>query len=195
MVKTEDYKPLPAPQTGDTFNTTVTRLTRVAGSGSKRQPKGLKQFAVKVRPRTKARFKAIYEAAAKTKPDLTRGDFLELIIAAWEAQATGRDLNTAIESLRREAVPPPEDRAEGRDVPLTVFATPPLAKALIGRAKEKDWTLSATIEQACHIAKEYSHMYESATETPPAPNGKARGKTKQSKASAKKQTNRGASAP
>ncbi len=58
MVKTEDYKPLPAPQPGDTLNTTKTRLTRVAGSGSKRQIKGLKQFAVKVRPRTLASFKA-----------------------------------------------------------------------------------------------------------------------------------------
>ncbi len=194
MVKSDDYKPLAAPQPGDTFNTTQTRQTRVPGSRPKRQIKGLKQFAVKVRPRTLARFKAAYEATEKAKPDLTRGDFLELIIADWEAQATGRDLNTAIESLRREAVPPPEDRAEGRDVPLAVFATPPLAKALIGRAKEKDWTLSATIEQACQIAKEYSHMYESATETNPAPNGKARDKTKQSKARPKKQTGRGASA-
>jgi len=153
-VKAEDYTPLPPPQADDTFGTTKVRRKAISDGRSKRQHKGLQQFNVKIRARSKSRFQSLYEAAQSKTPVLTRGDFFDLMLSAYEASATDRDLSKVVDSLLREAVPSAVDREAGRTVPLPIFASTDLAMAIKGRAKAKQWTLSATFEHVCAVAYE-----------------------------------------
>lgn len=154
MVNEEHYSPLPPPGPGEVFDNTKTKRIRVTETGRPRsQHKGLVQLNVKVRGKTKTRFEAVYEVTKAAVPDLTKGEFFELMLTAFEAKASGVDMAKVAEAMQHEPVPPPKDKAAGRDRALVVFATPALSRALEKRSTTKGWTLSETVEHVCTMAK------------------------------------------
>lgn len=147
----DDLAILPPPAPNQTFHATKTRRVRTADKRKTRPKKGLTQFNVKVTPSVKERIEAAFE---EVSTDMTKGEFMCLLIAAYEAQKSNTDVAGAVAELRRPIRPPKEDVQAGRTVPLEVYATPDLAKALNGRAGKKKWTLGATVEHACALAVE-----------------------------------------
>lgn len=139
----DEFSPLPPPKPSETFGNLKTKRVKTADGRKRRTSKGLVQFNVKVRARVRSQIEAAYEAAREQDPDMTKGDFIERMFAAYQ-------------SIGGQAGPTPSaaDRAAGRTEALTVFATPALAKVLDGRTKARGWTLGATIENACALAKE-----------------------------------------
>ena len=102
----------------------------------------------------KTRFEDTFERAkAKAGDELTKGEFFEMLLAAYEAKTSGVDLMRVAEIMQRDAVPPPKDREAGRTRVLTVFATEVLATALERRSVNQGWTVSETIEHACQVAQ------------------------------------------
>ena len=81
-------------------------------------------------------------------PDLTKGDFYDLMLAAFEAKSAGVDLSKVIEAMHQAPVPPARDKAAGRERALEVFVTSDLAKALNRRSSKNGWTVSETVEHA-----------------------------------------------
>ena len=155
----DDLKPLPAPGPRDTLGNAQTKRIRVKDGRKRRPQKGLVQFAVKVRSRVRDRFEAAFEAARDAADgNLTKGDFMDMVLAGYEAQAAGADLAATAAAVTRDPVPSKQDRDDGRTIALSVFATRPLAKALNQRAKANDWTLSETVEHACAQAKHIDHL-------------------------------------
>ncbi len=147
--------PLPPPKRGDSFGNTETKLTRVnpATGKPRNQHKNLVQLNVKVRGKIKARFEALYESAAAAKPGLTKGEFFELMLGAYEAKASGVDIGKVVEAMHEAPVPTTKDKAAGRDRPLEIFVNADLSKALARRSTKNGWTVSETIEHACTMAK------------------------------------------
>jgi hypothetical protein len=148
-IKSEsEFKPLPPPTAAETHGNLKTKLVRTP----KKPLKGLVQCNSKVRPRTRERFEEAYDRARKVTADagedLTKGDFFELLLAAFEAQEKGGNLVDAAK-LVGSPQQSDQDRQAGRTEHLEVFATPDLARALKTRSKEKGWTISDTVEHAC----------------------------------------------
>ena len=141
---------MPPPTAAETHGNLKTKVVRTP---KKRPQKGLVQCNNKVRPRTRERFEEAYGRTLKVSggagEDLTRGDFFELLLAAFEAQEKGENLVDAAKLVARSPRQSDQDRQAGRTEHLEVFATPDLARALKTRSKERDWTLSDTIENAC----------------------------------------------
>jgi hypothetical protein len=158
MVRTEaDFRPLPPPTAGDTHGNLQTKRVRIA-DGRKRPPaKGLVQCNVKVRGRARDRFEQAFERAQKAAPEITKGDFFELVLAAFEAGESGTDLAKVAELARRVPTPPAVDRRDGRTEFIELFATHELARSLKARAKERNWTVSCAMENACAEAKDAAH--------------------------------------
>ena len=153
MVKGEEEgKALPPPKRGDHHSNLETRQVRVTDGRAKKQKKGLQQFAVKAKARVLDRFEELLAKMKAANPNFTKGDLLELIVASFEKNPAEPA------NLRLAATPDAQDRADGRTVHLDVFATPDLAKVLTGRAKEKRWSVGATIEHACADAKDYTAL-------------------------------------
>lgn len=138
----DDFTPLPPPKANETFGNLKTKRVRTSDGRKKRPSKSLVQFNVKVRSRVRSQIEAEYGAAREQAPDLTKGEFMERMLAAYQSGG-----GTA-------PVPSAADRAAGRTEALTMFATPALASVLDGRSKARGWTLGATIENACVLAKE-----------------------------------------
>ena len=155
MVSEENFTALPPPMPDENFGNTDTKKIRVnpATGKPKSQTKGLVQLNTKVRGKTKSRFEAVFEAAKAAQPDLTKGDFFDLVLAAYEAQSAGIDMTKIAEAMHRAPVPPAKDKAAGRDRALEVFVTADLAKALTRRGSKDGWTVSETVEHACAMAK------------------------------------------
>jgi hypothetical protein len=151
----EDFKPLPPPTADDTLGNVLTKRVRVSDGRKKRPRKGLVQHNVKVRARASDRFNEIAESMKETDPEFTKGDLFELMLEAYEASKNKSDLASIAKAGRRAPSPEPHDRAEGRTVHFDLFATADLAQGLKIRAKEKGWSISATIENACADAKDY----------------------------------------
>jgi hypothetical protein len=158
MVSSDDHVPgvpLPPPRPGEGFGNVESRKIRVdAVTGKpKSQTKNLVQLNVKVRARTKSRFEADFEAAKAAQPSLTKGDFFDLLLAAYEAKSSGVDMAKVAEAMHQTLVPPAKDKAAGRDRALEVFVTADLAKAINRRSTKNGWTISETVEHACAMAK------------------------------------------
>jgi hypothetical protein len=155
MVNEENYRSLEPPKPGEGFGNTETKEVRVnAITGKPRtQSKGLVQLNVKVRGKTKARFEAVYAATRADAPDLTKGDFFDLMLAAFEAKSAGVNLGQMIEAMHQTPAPPAKDKAAGRERAIEVFVTSDLAKALKLRGSKNGWTVSETVEHACAMAK------------------------------------------
>ncbi len=81
-----DYKPLPPPTADETHLNLQTKVARVKVTSSKPSKGGLVQCNVKVRPRARDRFEESYARAAQSKPDLTRGEFFEALLAAFDVK-------------------------------------------------------------------------------------------------------------
>jgi hypothetical protein len=147
--------PLPPPRPGEGFGNVDSRKIRVdpVSGKPKSQTKNLVQLNVKVRGRTKSRFDAVYEAAKAAQPSLTKGDFFDLMLAAYEAKSAGVDMTKIAEAMHQAPVPPAKDKAAGRERALEVFVTADLAKALTRRGSKNGWTVSETVEHACAMAK------------------------------------------
>jgi hypothetical protein len=151
-IKSEaEFSPLPPPTAAETHGNLKTKLVRARSA--KRPQKDLVQCNVKVRRRTRDRFEAVFKRVLKTAAaaggDLTKGDFFEMMVAAFEAQETGTSLVDAAKAVARTPQPSDQDREDERTEHVDVFATPDLARALKSRSKEKGWTIGATIENAC----------------------------------------------
>ena len=152
MVKSEfEFRHMPPPTAAETHGNLKTKVVRTP---KKRPQKGLVQCNNKVQPRTRERFEEAYGRTLKVSggagEDLTRGDFFELLLAAFEAQEKGGNFSLMPRSWwQRPPRQSDQDRQAGRTEHLEVFATPDLARALKTRSKERDWTLSDTIENAC----------------------------------------------
>ncbi len=160
MKAESDYKPLPPPTADETHLNLQTKVARVKVTSSKPSKGGLVQCNVKVRPRARDRFEESYARAAQSKPDLTRGEFFEALLAAFDVKGPTKaaDIAKMTDTIRTPAQPPAADRVDGRTVFLEVFATPLLAKFLQERAQAKGWTLGGTIENACAEAKEAARL-------------------------------------
>lgn len=151
----EDLSPLPPPTANETHDNIQVKRVKVTDARSKRPQKGLVQCNVKVRARARDRFEDAFDRARRTSnPDITKGEFFELVLAAFEAYEKKGGLVAAAEAIRKAPQPAPIDKAEGRTDYLEVFAVPPLAKLLKDRSVKMGWTLSATIEHACSVAKD-----------------------------------------
>ena len=155
MVNEENFAPLAPPMPGEGFGNIETKKIRVnAATGRpKNQSKGLVQLNVKVRGRTKSRFEAVFDAAKSAQSDLTKGDFFDLMLAAYEAKSAGIDMTKIAEAMHQAPVPSAKDKAAGRERALEVFVTTDLAKALTRRGSKNGWTVSETVEHACAMAK------------------------------------------
>jgi hypothetical protein len=155
VVNEENYTPLDPPKRGESFGNTDTKFVRVnpVTGKPKNQTKNLVQLNVKVRGKVKPRFEALYESAAAAKPGLTKGEFFELMLGAYEAQAAGVDIGKVVQAMHEAPVPTAKDKSAGRDRPLEIFVNPDLSKALNRRSSKNGWTVSETIEHACTMAK------------------------------------------
>ena len=70
--------------------------------------------------------------------ELTKGDFFEMVLAAFEAAEAGTDLADAAKALARSPQPSAHDRRDDRTEFLEVFATPDLARALKTDPRKRD---------------------------------------------------------
>ena len=85
--------------------------------------------------------------------DITKGDFFEMLLVAFEGKAQNVDLAKLAETMGQAPVPPARDKAAGRDRAVELFVTGDLAKALNRRGSKHGWTISETVEHACAMAK------------------------------------------
>ena len=147
----DDLTILPPPAPNQTFHATKTRRVRTADKRKTRPKKGLTQFNVKVTPSVKERLETAFDDVSSS---MTKGEFMGLLIAAYEAQQGNTDIADVVAKWRQPNRPAKEDIKDGRTVPLGIYATPDLARVLNNRAHTKRWTLGATVEHACAIAVE-----------------------------------------
>lgn len=133
-------KTLPSPKPGDSFGNVSVRRKTITNGHAKRETKGLTQFNVKVRARSRERFETFF---VSLDDGTTKGELLEKMI---EAYLRG--------SSTSSAPAPKADLAEGRTQAIPVYATHDLADAIEKRAKRHGWTVSGVIEHACAIAAE-----------------------------------------
>ena len=159
MVNEENYRAMPPPMPGDSFGNMETQKVRVNPQSGKpkNQNKGLVQLNVKVKGKVKSRFEALYadtaNKAAAGNVDITKGDFFEMLLVAFEGKAPNVDLAKLAETMGQAPVPPARDKAAGRDRAVELFVTGDLQKALNRRGSKNGWTISETVEHACAMAK------------------------------------------
>jgi hypothetical protein len=152
MVNEDNFSPLAPPMPGEGFGNVETKKIRVhAVTGKPKNNKGLVQLNTKVKGKVRSRFELLYEAAA-SQADITKGDFVEMLLAKWE-KTPNADLTKFAETLAQTPVPPARDKAAGRDRAVELFVTGDLAKALNRRGTKHGWTISETVEHACAMAK------------------------------------------
>ncbi len=140
-------KSLPMPKRGETRGNLQRRTITTTDQRKKRARKGLVQMNIKALPDVRDRLDSAWKKARRTGATLTKGEFLELLLARWESDEP--DIGKAVEASRRADDPPAADKAKGRTVLRPLFLTPGLSDAVDNRAKKEGWTLSATIEHVC----------------------------------------------
>jgi hypothetical protein len=136
----------PPPRASETYgNVHVARVAHV--DGRRNRPKKVQeQFNTKVAPDFPDRVDDVRRAlAVELARDVTRGELLELMLAAYLGERQGKPLGEALATLRTPT-PAPEDRAAGRTHPLQLFATPEVRDALAEMARTRGWTLGAVVE-------------------------------------------------
>ncbi|MEE9590397.1 MAG: hypothetical protein V3V97_20525, partial [Hyphomicrobiaceae bacterium] len=85
----DDLATLPPPTPNQTFHATKTRRVRTADKRKTRPKKGLTQFNVKVTPSVKERLETAFDDVSSS---MTKGEFMGLLIAAYEAQQGNTDI-------------------------------------------------------------------------------------------------------
>lgn len=151
----ETDKSLPMPKRGETRGNLQRRTITTIDQRKKRVRKGLVQMNIKALPDVRDRLDSAWKKARGTDATLTKGEFLELLLARWESDEP--DIGKAVEAARRADDPPAVDKARGRTVLRPLFLTPGLSAAVDNRAKKEGWTFSATVEHVCvEVAKAMS---------------------------------------
>jgi len=130
---TASLKTLAAPKPGETYGASKTRRRTVTSGHAARPVKGLVQFNVKIRGRSRQKFEQFFDALNDGR---TRGELLEAMIEAYA------------------------DIEAGRSEAMVVHFVPELADALQRRANRNGWTVSATVEHACAVAADVEEAQE-----------------------------------
>jgi len=139
----DEFRTLPPPKPHETFGNLKTRRVKTTAEPKKRATKDLVQFNVKIPKKARSGIEAAFKVAADREPGLTKGEF---ICRMFEAFVSGG--GTAA------AGPSAADRAEGRIEAVLIYATPQLSSVLTKRSKALGWTIGATVEHACAVAKD-----------------------------------------
>lgn len=143
----ETEKSLPMPKAGQTLGNLQRKTITTTDGRRKRERKGLVQMNIKALPNVRDRVNSAWNKARKTDKTLTKGEFLELLLAHWESAEP--DIGKAVAASRRADDLPAADKARGRTVVRPLFLTPALNAAVDNRSKKEGWTFSATIEHVC----------------------------------------------
>ena len=144
----EELRKLAPPKRNETFRNTAKRRRTVTTGHAERPIKGLVQFNTKVRQRVRDRFEALFAA---NSPGMTKGEFLEAIIMAYEEAG---QLQVPAHTESALPSPDPADRRDGRTRSVVLYATPEMIDALDRRAQRFAWTFRATVEHACATAQD-----------------------------------------
>jgi len=143
---TETDKSLAMPKPGETRGNLQRRTITTTDVRKKRTGK-LKQINIKAMPDVCGRLDSAWNKAKKTDAKLTKGEFLELLLARWVSDEP--DIGKAVAASRHADDPPAADKARGRTILRPLFVTPGLSDAVDNRATKEGWTFSATIEHIC----------------------------------------------
>jgi len=136
----------PPPNAAETYgNVNVAQVRHVDGRRN-RSKKDQEQFNTKVRRGFAAQVDDLRrDVAAELKRDITRGEFLEMMFAGFEASRSEGNLADALQALRRPEIPP-QDLAHGRKQLLTFYASRDVEEALAEIVKTRKWSLGAVVE-------------------------------------------------
>jgi len=135
-----------APSRADTFGTTSTPMRRMVDGRKNRPKKPLQDMMTKVRIGLKDEIDNHKRRVShETGRDVTRGEILDLMLAAYEAQHQKIDFTAALTTIS-DPVPSPRDKAHDRNHALTVFATSHVKIGFEQLAEERGWTLSDVVE-------------------------------------------------
>lgn len=136
----------PPPKASETFgNLHVARVAHVDGRRN-RPKKEQEQFNTKVAPGFGDQVDDVRrQLEAELRRDIPRGEFLEMMLAAFLGQREGKELGEALSALKTPE-PTAEDRAAGRLTLVTIFATREVRDGLGEMARTRGWSLGAVIE-------------------------------------------------
>lgn len=137
---------LPPPKATETFgNLHVARVAHVDGRRH-RAKKEQEQFNTKVAIGFGDKVDDVRrELEAELKRDIPRGEFLEMMLAAFVGNRAGKDLGQALKALKAPEASP-EDKASGRGLAVTFFATREVRDGLAEMARSRGWSLGAVVE-------------------------------------------------
>lgn len=148
----DDMPVMPPPARGQHFNNTGVRRVAAVDRRTTRPKKDVVQFNTYVPPSFPARVEAFQrQYEADIGRDLTRGQFLEQLLACWEES---RAKGALPKGLPASVVPEPDDfdREQERTELTTFWASRQMLDILHREAAANAWTLGGVIENFMGMA-------------------------------------------
>ena len=140
-------KVLPSPQAYEVYGNIDTRQARHVDGRRMRRSKGLEQFNTWVRPGLRDEIADLQrQMEAEARRDFSRGEFLEMMLLAFQAARNGEAVKAVLERKEAPAEPRAADKAAGRTIPMAFFATKVVADTLNSWTVRTGWTSGAIVE-------------------------------------------------
>ncbi len=148
----------PPPAREDTYDNVNVRQVRVTDKRTLRTKKDVVQFNTKVEPSLPDLIDAERRyLAAEADKNVTRGEFLMLMYAAWMEMREKGDFLDTLANVKNET-PSTQSKAHGRTKMLKVFVTPELSTHIEEKQKALGWTVDDIIEDHAVKAAKYVRL-------------------------------------